>query len=124
MKDTAAASDSADPDLELLRSPYLSTIADWAWRVFLAVGVLIIGLVAATLGPLFAVACDTCQDGVHGELRFKARSSPSPGTGCHSPLWRRRSPSSSPGGTRAALIGIGVMALLLLVLMALGEYGA
>lgn len=47
---------------DIARSP--RTPVAWAGLAFLAALTLVTGLFVGTLGPLLAVSCDTCQDGV------------------------------------------------------------
>jgi len=65
MEDTRDVSASAAPGPDRL-----NTAADWAWRTVLAVGVLVVGAFVGVIGPLLAIACDSCQDGIREPLRF------------------------------------------------------
>lgn len=101
------------------------SLADWAWLAFLAVLVMFTGFLVAVLGPLFAIACSSCQDGVRGSLRFDGAffavawyAVPLTTVGTMVGMFFPR------GGTRVAAIGMGALALLMVVLMTLGQYGA
>lgn len=101
------------------------TAADWAWLAFLAVLVLITGFFVAVLGPLLALSCATCEDGLRGPLRFDRAfftvawyGVPITTVGTAIGMFFPR------GGTRVAAIGMGALVFLLFVMMTLGQYGA
>ncbi|MFD9500482.1 hypothetical protein [Streptomyces sp. NPDC060035] len=125
MKNTGADLDSADLDPEYFGNRRWQVAAEWAWPAFLAAGVLVIGLFVGVLGPLLALACDSCQDGIRGRLRFQGAffavawfAVPLTASGTAVGVFFPR------GGTRVAVIGTGVLAVLQLVMMVLGHYAA
>lgn len=125
MKNTVTDFDPADLDLEHFGNRRWQLVAEWAWAALLAAGVLVIGLFVAVIGPLFALACDSCQDGLRGQLRFQGAffavawfAVPLTAVGTAVAIFFPR------GGTRAAFIGVGVLAMLQLVMMTLGQDAA
>ncbi|MBO8195655.1 hypothetical protein ITI46_28985 [Streptomyces oryzae] len=52
----------------MTRSP--RSAAHWLGLALLAVAVLVFGAFVYVLGPLLAISCSDCQDGVRGPLRF------------------------------------------------------
>ncbi|MFG2474131.1 hypothetical protein [Streptomyces fagopyri] len=97
------------------------TPSEWAALTFLALLVLITGVIVATLGPLLAVACDTCQDGVRATdsadtLVLVARTGvPLVTTATVAGIFLPR------GGAKAGGIGLGVLMVLMVILLALGR---
>ncbi|MFE5137739.1 hypothetical protein ACFRDV_08670 [Streptomyces fagopyri] len=97
------------------------TPSEWAALSVLAILVLITGGIVATLGPLLAVACDTCPDGVRATdsadtLVLVAR------TGV--PLVTAATVAGillPRGGAKAAGTGLGVLAVLMVTLLVLGR---
>lgn len=123
MKNTGADSRSVPLDLENFGDRRWQVLADAAWSAFLAAGVLVVGLLVGGLGPLVALACDSCQDGIRGQLRFQGAffavawfAVPLTAVGTAVGVFFPR------GGTRMAVIGTGVLLLLQLVMMVLGRY--
>ncbi|WP_327706788.1 hypothetical protein [Streptomyces decoyicus] len=97
------------------------TAADWGWLTVLALGVLIVGFFEAVLGPLFAIACDACQDGVRSPHLFPLLIAvawygvPLTAIGTVVGIYLPR------GGGRAGAIGLGVLAALMFVMMLVGR---
>lgn len=97
------------------------TPLEWAGLTALAMLVLITGGLVATFGPLLAIACDTCQDGVRtphfaNALVLVARFGV--------PLTTLATVAGiflPKGGARAGGIGLGVLVVLLVTLLALGQ---
>ncbi|MFF8590344.1 hypothetical protein ACF061_02680 [Streptomyces sp. NPDC015220] len=101
------------------------TTADYLGLTALALFVLLSGLVVGGLGPLLAIACDTCQDGVRGPLRFYDALTavdrvgvPLVTLGTVAGLFHPR------GGARAGGIGLGLLAVLFCAMLALGQLTA
>ncbi|MFI9240519.1 hypothetical protein [Streptomyces sp. NPDC053079] len=101
------------------------TAADWVGLAVLAVAVLVAGAFVGVLGPLFAIACDSCQDGIRGPLRFgdelmavAANAVPLATLATVAGIFHPR------GGARAGGIGLGALTLLLVVMLSLGRFTA
>lgn len=101
------------------------TAADWAWLAVLAVVVLVVGAFVGVLGPLFAIACDSCQDGIRGPLRFgdelmavAVNAVPLATLATVVGIFHPR------GGARAGGIGLGVLTSLLVLMLSLGRFTA
>lgn len=105
-----------DPDRRPRRS-----VADWGWLTVLAMGVLAVGFFVGGLGPLFAIACDTCQDGVRNPHSIDVLIAlawyvvPLTTLGTVVAIFLPR------GGGRAGAIGLGVLVALLLLMVSLGQ---
>ncbi|MFG2208550.1 hypothetical protein [Streptomyces sp. NPDC048638] len=99
------------------------TAADWTWQLVLAMAVLAAGVLTGTTGPLMALACDTCQDGIRGPLPFGE---------VLNDIARYAVPLTTLGtifgiflsrhAARAGGIGLGVLAALLIAMTALGRF--
>ncbi|MFF2997207.1 hypothetical protein ACFVTC_22005 [Streptomyces sp. NPDC057950] len=97
------------------------TPCEWAVLTVLASLVLATGALVATFGPLLAVACDTCQDGVRttgstDALVLLALAGV--------PLVTLATVAGiflSRGGAKAAGVGLGALMVLMVVLSALGH---
>ncbi|MDJ1136623.1 hypothetical protein [Streptomyces iconiensis] len=129
MEKTSTAPTVPDPDpgsdSERLHARGGRTALDWAGLVLLAAGVLVLGAFAGLFGPLLAVACDSCQDGIRGPLRFDAAlvavawiAVPLTTLGTVIGTFLPR------GGARVGGIGVAVLVALLLVMQALGQFTA
>ena len=125
MKNNGTAFDPAGLDAADFDGRDRRTIGDWAWLAFLAVLVMFIGFFVGTFGPLLAIACSSCEDGVRGSLRFSRTffavawyAVPLTTLGTMVGLFFPR------GGTRVAVLGLGALALLMVVLMTLGQFGS
>ncbi|WP_326698107.1 hypothetical protein OG909_12620 [Streptomyces sp. NBC_01754] len=120
MENNGTARESTPPDAAPSAVPERRSFADWAWLAFLALLMLVTGLFVAALGPLLAIACSSCQDGVRDPAHFDVLAAvawygvPLTVLGSVVGMFFRR------GGTRAAAIGFGVLAVLLVVILALG----
>ncbi|QNS05682.1 hypothetical protein [Streptomyces xanthii] len=93
---------------------------DWIWFCVLAVTVMFAGLVIGVLGPLLAISCSTCQDGV-GDVRggdtllvLAQGVVPLVTLGTVLAIFLPK------GGTRAAAVGFGVLVVLFVVMQVLG----
>ncbi|MGA6152372.1 hypothetical protein ACPEIC_03460 [Stenotrophomonas sp. NPDC087984] len=121
MENTRTASDGAGgPDRRAAPRP--RSAVGWAGLVVLAVGVLVLGVFVGLVGPLFAIACDSCPDGVRGPQRFGdaliaiARYVvPFATLGTIVGMFHPR------GGARVGGIGLGVLVMLLFLMVALGQ---
>ncbi|MGW3846415.1 hypothetical protein [Streptomyces fagopyri] len=97
------------------------TPSEWAALTFLAILVLVTGAVVATLGPLLAVACDTCPDGVRATdsadtLVLVARTGvPLATAATVAGIFLPR------GGAKAGGTGLGVLVVLMVSLLVLGR---
>ncbi|MFJ5798283.1 hypothetical protein [Streptomyces decoyicus] len=97
------------------------TAADWGWLTVLALGVLVVGFFVAGLGPLFAIACDSCQDGVRSPHHFYLLIAvawygvPLTAIGTVVGIYLPR------GGGRVGAIGLGVLVALLFVMVLIGR---
>ncbi|MGH4033539.1 hypothetical protein ACQB60_31925 [Actinomycetota bacterium Odt1-20B] len=120
MKSTVAG---GDPDRELSgvgEAPRL-TPGDWVWRAFLAVLVTAFGLLVAGLGPLLAISCNTCQDGVRNPRYDEAlmtlawRVVPLVTLSTVMGLFLPRA------GFRVGWIGAGLLVVLLAAILTLGQ---
>ncbi|WP_432107253.1 hypothetical protein [Streptomyces sp. AA1529] len=101
------------------------TAAEWAGLVFLAAAVLIFGAMVFVLGPLLAISCSACQDGVRGPLRFGTALTVTDSVGVPlTMLGTLVAMFAVRRGAQAAGIGLGVLLLLLLVQLALGQITA
>lgn len=123
MENTGTDSDSVAPGPDGLRPR--RTADDWAWLAALTVGVLIIGAVVAVAGPLFAIACDSCQDGVSSPLLF--------GDVIFAVAWYVVPLTTlgtvvgmflPRGGARVGGIGVGVLIMLLFAMLILAQFTA
>lgn len=101
------------------------TAAEWLGLVALALFVLLVGAVVGVVGPLLSIACDACQDGVRGPLRFAAAlvaparfGVPLVTLGTVVGVFHPR------GGARAGGIGLGLLGVLLCAILALGRITA
>lgn len=100
------------------------TTADYVGLTVLALAVLFAGFLVGALGPLLAIACDTCQDGVRDPLPLldvllavDRVGVPLVTVGTLAGLFLPR------GGARAGAIGLGLLALLFVATLALGRAG-
>lgn len=97
------------------------TVADWGWLAVLAMGVLAAGFVVGVIGPLFAIACDTCQDGVRNPRFVKVLITlawyvvPATTLGTVVGIFLPR------GGARAGVIGLGALMVLLIAMVFIGR---
>ncbi|MGY1455260.1 hypothetical protein [Streptomyces sp. SS8] len=101
------------------------TAADWAASAGLAVVVLVTGFLTGVIGPLIAIACGSCQDGVRGPLRFDGAliavaqyAVPLVTLGTLAGVLASRRYG------RVAGAGLGVLAALLVTMPALGRFTA
>ncbi|AJZ83536.1 MULTISPECIES: hypothetical protein [Streptomyces] len=118
--DGAACEGAAGPDR--CGVPRRRTAVGWAGLVVLAVGVLLLGVFVGLVGPLFAIACDSCPDGVRGPRRFgdaliaiTRYAVPLATLGTIMGMFHPR------GGARVAGIGLGALVVLLILMVALGQ---
>ncbi|PJE94805.1 hypothetical protein CUT44_27025 [Streptomyces carminius] len=99
--------------------------ADGAGASLLAVLVVLTGAFAATLGPLLAVACESCRDGVRGPLRFGGALAVL--AWCAVPLTTLGTLLGillSRRGARVGGIGLGALLVLLAAMLVLGRFTA
>ncbi|MFG2365665.1 hypothetical protein ACGFY3_29115 [Streptomyces mirabilis] len=97
------------------------TPLDWAGLTALAMLVLVTGGLVATFGPLLAIACDTCQDGVRTP-HFENALILVAWLGV--PLTTLLTVAGiflPRGGAKAGGIGLGVLTVLMVALLALGR---
>ncbi|MFT9471802.1 hypothetical protein [Streptomyces sp. 11-1-2] len=121
MENTGTASDgAAGPDRR--GAPRRRTAAGWAGLIVLAVGVLVLGLFVGLVGPLLAIACGSCPDGVRGPQRFgdaliaiTRYAVPFATLGTVMGMFHPR------GGARVGGIGLGALVMLLILMLALGQ---
>ncbi|MBO8202827.1 hypothetical protein JW613_31800 [Streptomyces smyrnaeus] len=99
------------------------TAAEWAGLALLAVVVLLFGAFVHVFGPLLAISCSSCQDGVRSPLRFgealfavSAVAVPLTTLGTVVALFAARR------GARAGGIGLCALLLLLLAEQLLGQF--
>ncbi|MGD1219925.1 hypothetical protein AB9Q10_16015 [Streptomyces krungchingensis] len=116
MDHTKGSGAPAEPVTEARRTP-----AAWAGLTALALLVLLTGALVGVFGPLLAIACEACQDGVrtprHGDALVAVAQGAVPlvtlGTVLGTFLPR--------GGAKAGGAGLGVLVLLLVVMQALSD---
>ncbi|MFE9387097.1 hypothetical protein ACFYMO_28310 [Streptomyces sp. NPDC007025] len=115
----SADSTAAGPAAE---RPRPRTAAEWSGLVLLAAAVLIFGAMVFVLGPLLAIACSDCQDGVRGPLRFGTALMVTDHVGVPlTTLGTLVAMFAVRRGAQAGGIGLGILLLLLLVQWALGQ---
>lgn len=120
---TVSASAALGPDR--LAEPGNRSAAEWVGLVSLAIAVLVAGVLVGLLGPLFAIACDSCQDGVRSPQRFgDALIAIAQGAVPLTVVATVAGMFLPRGGARVGGIGLGVLVLLLIVMLAIGEAGA
>lgn len=97
--------------------------SEWAGLVLLAVAVLAFGAFVFVFGPLLAISCADCQDGVRGPLRFGGvliafaqYAAPLTTLGTLGAMFAMRR------GARAGAIGLCALLLLLLLEQFLGQF--
>lgn len=93
-----------------------------ALAALLAVTVVVTGFLTATLGPLMAVACGSCQDGVRGSLRFDDALIALAHYGV--PLTTAATLVAMLVGRRSVrtgVVGLGVLVALIVVMLVLGR---
>jgi len=116
MENTASTLDTADFDAEPRR-----TAADWAGLTVLALLVLFTGGFVGMLGPLLAIACEACQDGVRtphfGDALFAVARYAVP----FATLGTVVGIFVPKGGARVGGIGLGVLVVLLVAMLVLGQ---
>ncbi|MFI2639939.1 hypothetical protein [Streptomyces sp. NPDC018610] len=122
MENTAHTATGPSP---LPRPSRSRTAADHAGLAVLAVFVLLAGFVVGAVGPLLAIACDACQDGVRGPLRFfdalmavDRVGVPLVTVGTLVGLFLPR------GGARVGGIGLGLLGVLFCAMLVLGQMTA
>ncbi|WP_190024571.1 hypothetical protein [Streptomyces hiroshimensis] len=122
--DTPASTPPSAPGPIRPAVPPRRTAADWVWLVVVAAAVIAFGAFAGVLGPLLAIACDSCQDGIRGPLRFDGVFAavwglvPLVTLGTVAGIFLPR------GGARVGAYGLGALALLLTVMLILGRITA
>jgi hypothetical protein len=110
--DTDTATDTAPPR---------RTAAEWTGLTALALLVMTTGALVGLLGPVLAIACDTCQDGVRTPHFTEALIAvaqygvPLTTLGTVFGIFHPR------GGARVGATGLGVLVLLLIAVAALGQ---
>ncbi|MFE0761090.1 hypothetical protein [Streptomyces smyrnaeus] len=99
------------------------TLTEWAGLALLAVVVLLFGAFVHVFGPLLAISCSSCQDGVRSPLRFgealfavSAVAVPLTTLGTVVALFAARR------AARASGIGLCALLLLLLAEQLLGQF--
>ncbi|MFI1159200.1 hypothetical protein [Streptomyces sioyaensis] len=121
MENIDAPFDSGSPFLDDCDGRPRRSVADWGWLTVLAMGVLAVGFFVGGLGPLFAIACDACQDGVRNPHSIDVLIAiawyvvPLTTLGTVVGIFLPR------GGGRAGAIGLGVLVALLLLMVFLGQ---
>lgn len=105
-----------------LAGPDRRSAADWAGLVLLAVAVLVSGVLVGVLGPLFAIACESCQDGVRSPLRFGDALLAAQGAVPLTVLGTVVGIFMPRGGARAGGIGLAALAMLLMLMVVLGQF--
>lgn len=95
-------------------------LGDWVWCCVLAVLVLFAGLVTGIVGPLLAISCSTCQDGVGAVRGGDTLLVIAQGVVPLVTLGTVVGIFLPKGGTRVGLAGGGVLTVLFVVMQALG----
>ncbi|MET9863340.1 hypothetical protein ABZY93_29375 [Streptomyces smyrnaeus] len=121
--DMSGAADASGPEHGGGAARQRRTAAEWAGLALLAVVVLVLGAFVHVLGPLLAISCSGCQDGIRSPLRFgealfavSAVAVPLTTLGTVVALFAARR------GARAGGIGLCALLLLLLVEQLLGQH--
>ncbi|MFB6437611.1 hypothetical protein ACFCVY_12650 [Streptomyces sp. NPDC056411] len=118
----AAGPDAAPHDRHRTRRRRRRTAGEWAGLAVLAVVVLATGAFVRVVGPLLAIACASCQDGVRGPMRFGDALLDFAEYGV--PLVALATVAGiflPRGGARAGGIGLGVLIVLLVAMVVLGQ---
>ncbi|MCS0636185.1 hypothetical protein NX801_11020 [Streptomyces sp. LP05-1] len=92
--------------------------------LLLALLVLAAGAITAVVGPLFAIACDSCRDGVRPARFTGALIGAAPYASLLLSLGTVIAMFARRDGVRVALIGLGALAALLFTMVFLGQAGA
>ncbi|MGK5732058.1 hypothetical protein [Streptomyces sp. URMC 124] len=124
MENTSTTSDAPAPADAPVRPavPSRRTAGQWLWSAVVAAAVLVTGVVAGILGPLLAIACDSCQDGVRGPMRFGGEFAlvwaavPVVTLGSVIGTFLPR------GGARVGGYGIGILVFLVAMMQLVGRY--
>ncbi|SES34115.1 hypothetical protein [Streptomyces qinglanensis] len=120
--DAPADSTAAGPAAQ---SPHPRTAAERIGLLFLAAVVLGFGAVVFVFGPLMAIACSSCQDGVRSPIRFETALMATDLVGVPmTTLCTLVTIFTVQRAARAAGIGLGILLLLLLVQLGLGQAAA
>ncbi|QLE70571.1 hypothetical protein FGW37_02180 [Streptomyces rectiverticillatus] len=127
MENTATASDTPAPGPSRPAPnrpgvPPRRTAGDWIWLTVVAVAVLALGAFVGVLGPLLAIACDSCQDGVRGPLRFGGGIAVAWGAVPLVTLGTVTGIFLPRGGARVGAYGLGALVVLLTAMLILGQY--
>ncbi|MFE5867309.1 hypothetical protein ACFQ6V_01515 [Streptomyces roseifaciens] len=124
MENTSTASDTPAPALGPSRPgvPRRRTVGDWIWLGIVAVVVLAVGAVVGVVGPLLAIACDSCQDGVRGPLRFGGEMAVTWGAVPLVTLGTVIGIFVPRGGARVGAYGLGALVVLFTGMLIVGQY--
>ncbi|MEU1672493.1 hypothetical protein ABZ752_10740 [Streptomyces roseifaciens] len=98
------------------------TAGDWVWLVVVAVVVLVVGAFVGVVGPLLAISCASCQDGVRGSLRFGGEMAVAWGTVPLVTLGTVIGIFVPRGGARVGAYGLGALVVLFTGMLILGQY--
>ncbi|WP_406476604.1 hypothetical protein [Streptomyces sp. NBC_01615] len=112
MENTGIALDPAEPR---------PTAGEWAGRTALALLVLFIGGFVWMLGPLLAIACGDCPDGVRTPSHGDALITVARGVVPLVTLGTAFGIFVPRGGARVGGIGLGVLVVLFVVVLVLGQ---
>ncbi|OEV03142.1 hypothetical protein [Streptomyces oceani] len=100
------------------------SVADWLGLVLLSLLVLFVGGFTGVLGPLFAISCESCQDGIRiplfDEVLLLIAFVLVPLTTFVSVV----ATFLPRGGARAGGIGLGTLLVLFVVMLAIGQIPA
>lgn len=96
----------------------------WAWlgRVLLALVVLVTGAYVGVFGPLLAISCEACQDGIRSPLRFWELLLAVQLAVPVATLATLVGVFLPRGGARAGGIGLAVLGGLLILMLVLGQF--
>ncbi|WP_367323482.1 hypothetical protein [Streptomyces sp. HUAS ZL42] len=122
MENTGIASETAGPAEGRRRA---RTAADWAGLTVFAVLVLLVGAFVYLIGPLLAITCAACEDGVRGPLRFADALLAVARVGVPLVVFGTVAGLFHPrGGARAGAVGLGALVVLFVVMLCLGQVTA
>ncbi|MFC5143312.1 hypothetical protein [Streptomyces aureoversilis] len=124
MENTSTASDTRAPAPGPSRPgvPRRRTAGDWIWLAVVAVAVLAVGAFVGVVGPLLAITCPSCEDGVRGPLRFFGGITVAWGAVPIVTLGTVIGIFLPRGGARVGAYGLGALVVLLTTMLILGQF--